>query len=45
MGIDVYDYGVVDGKAIREQEIIELLEQSGSACSAWAIALIKGETE
>jgi hypothetical protein len=44
MGIDAYDYGVIDGKAIREQEIIKLFEQSDSVCADWAIALIKGET-
>ena len=43
MGIDAYDYGIIDGKATREQEIIKLFEESDSACSDWAIALIKGE--
>ena len=33
------------GRHERELEIIKLLEAADSACSDWAIALIKGESD
>jgi hypothetical protein len=45
MGIDAYDYGLADGRAEKEAEIIKKFEDSDSACADWAIALIKGENK
>ena len=33
------------GSRTEQERIIKLLENSDSACSAWAIALIKGEAK
>lgn len=43
MSIEAYDYGKSDGIAEEQGRIIQLLEESDSACADWAIALIKGE--
>lgn len=43
MSIEAYDYGKSDGAAQEQARIIQLLEESDSVCSDWAIALIKGE--
>jgi hypothetical protein len=40
-----YDSGFNSGMEWEQSRIIKLLENSDSACSAWAIALIKGETK
>ena len=34
---------VQEGRQVERERIIALLEQADSACSPWAIALIKGE--
>lgn len=38
-------HGIDIGVTTERERIIKLLENSDSACSAWAIALIKGETK
>jgi hypothetical protein len=38
-------YWITYGSKRELARIIKLLENSDSACSAWAIALIKGETK
>jgi len=35
--------GMLDGMAEERKRILALFEKSDSACSQWAIALIKGE--
>jgi hypothetical protein len=40
---EAYDVGVENGLAMAEEYIIRLFEEADSACSPWAIALIKGE--
>lgn len=37
--------GFYEGIKYERSRVIELLEQADSACSAWAVALIKGENE
>lgn len=43
--LKAHNAGAEAGRNDERRRIISLLEQADSACSAWAIALIKGENE
>lgn len=45
MSIEAYDYGKKDGATEERERIIAVLKEADSACSPWAIALIKGENK
>lgn len=43
--LKAHNAGAESGRNDERRRIIALLEQADSACSPWAIALIKGENE